>query len=150
MRAIGSIGRILDASAGWRFRSPMSAPIKGAAPRCVKVYRMVQRTPTGLDGVFTALGHPARRSIIRQLSGGEASVSELAEPLEMSLNAIAKHIAVLSAAGLIQDHKQGRVRRCRLVPGPLRVAHAWLGDYGRFWEDSFDSLAAYLGGPAKD
>jgi DNA-binding transcriptional ArsR family regulator len=111
---------------------------------------MVQQHATGLDAVFGALGHPARRSIIRQLAGGEASVSELAEPLEMSLTAIAKHISVLSSAGLIEDHKQGRVRRCQLVPGPLRVAQAWLGDYGEFWEQQFDSLAGHLGGPARD
>jgi DNA-binding transcriptional ArsR family regulator len=114
------------------------------------VYRVVQRQAGGLDGVFAALGHPARRSIIRQLAAGEASVSELAEPLQMSLNAIAKHIAVLSAAGLIEDRKQGRVRRCHLLAGPLRVAQAWLGDYGQFWEQQFDSLAAHLGGPARD
>jgi DNA-binding transcriptional ArsR family regulator len=111
---------------------------------------MVQRGASGLDTVFTALGHPARRSIIRQLSAGEASVSELAAPLEMSLNAIAKHLAVLSSAGLIEARKEGRVRRCQLVPGPLRVAQAWLGDYGAFWEQQFDSLAAHLGGPARD
>jgi DNA-binding transcriptional ArsR family regulator len=114
------------------------------------VHHMVQRQASGLDAVFAALGHPARRSIIRQLAGGEASVSELAEPLEMSLNAIAKHISVLSSAGLIEDRKQGRVRRCQLVPGPLRVAQAWLGDYGQFWEQQFDSLAAHLGGAAHD
>jgi len=100
--------------------------------------------------VFTALAHPARRSIVRQLASGEATVSELAQPLEMSLNAIAKHLAVLSAAGVIEARKQGRVRRCQLVTGPLRVAQAWLGDYGDFWEDQFDSLAAHLGGPARD
>lgn len=114
------------------------------------VHQIVQRHATGLDGVFTALGHPARRAIVRQLSAGGASVSDLAEPLEMSLSAIAKHLAVLSEAGLIEDRKQGRVRWCQLVPGPLRVAQAWLGDYGRFWEDQFDSLAAHLGGPAHD
>lgn len=111
---------------------------------------MVQQQSRGLDAVFAALGHPARRSIIRQLAGGEASVSELAVPLQMSLSAIAKHIAVLSSAGLIDDRKQGRTRRCQLVPGPLRVAQAWLGDYGQFWEQQFDSLAAHLGGPARD
>ena len=100
--------------------------------------------------MFTALAHPARRSIVRQLASGEATVSELAQPLEMSLNAIAKHLAVLSAAGVIEARKQGRVRRCQLVTGPLRVAQAWLGDYGDFWEDQFDSLAAHLGGPARD
>jgi DNA-binding transcriptional ArsR family regulator len=111
---------------------------------------MVQRSASGLDAVFSALGHPARRSIIKQLAVSDASVSELAHPLSMSLNAIAKHLAVLSSAGLIEQHKQGRVRRCHLRPGPLRVAHAWLGDYGDFWEDQFDSLAGHLGGPVRD
>lgn len=114
------------------------------------VHQMVERRASGLDGVFAALGHPVRRAIIRRLAAGEASVSELAVPLQMSLNAIAKHIAVLSSAGLIEDRKQGRVRRCQLMPGPLRVAQAWLGDYGEFWEQQFDSLAAHLGGPARD
>jgi DNA-binding transcriptional ArsR family regulator len=111
---------------------------------------VVERQATRLDEVFTALGHPARRSIIRQLAHGDASVSELARPLNMSLNAIAKHLAVLNGAGLIEDRKQGRTRHCQLVPGPLRVAQAWLGDYGDFWEDQFDSLAAHLGGTARD
>jgi DNA-binding transcriptional ArsR family regulator len=111
---------------------------------------VVERQAARLDAVFTALGHPVRRSIIRQLARGEASVSELARPLEMSLNAIAKHLAVLTAAGLIEDRKEGRTRRCQLVLGPLRVAQAWLIDYGDFWEDQFDSLAAHLGGPAQD
>jgi DNA-binding transcriptional ArsR family regulator len=111
---------------------------------------VVQRSTSGLDAVFAALGHPARRSIVKQLSVADASVSELAEPLGMSLNAVAKHLAVLSSAGLIEQRKEGRVRRCELRPGPLRVAHAWLGDYGDFWEDQFDSLAAHLGGPAED
>jgi DNA-binding transcriptional ArsR family regulator len=111
---------------------------------------MVQRSSSGLDAVFGALGHPARRSIIKQLAVSDASVSELADPLSMSLNAIAKHLAVLSSAGLIEQRKEGRVRRCHLRPGPLRVANAWLGDYGDFWEDQFDSLAGHLGGPAGD
>jgi len=114
------------------------------------VHLVVQRHTSGLDAVFSALGHPARRSIIKQLSVADASVSELAHPLRMSLNAVAKHLAVLSAAGLIEQHKEGRIRRCQLRPGPLRVAHAWLGDYGDFWEEQFDSLAAHLAGPAKD
>jgi DNA-binding transcriptional ArsR family regulator len=111
---------------------------------------MVEQQAVGLDAVFGALRHPARRAIVRRLATGPASVSELAAPLDMSFSAVTKHIAVLSDAGLIDDEKQGRVRRCRLEHGPLRVAHAWLGDYGVFWEQQFDSLAAHLGGPAKD
>lgn len=138
-----------------RSMSPLpltSSPRRAAneSNRVSKLHRVVERQAARLDAVFAALGHPARRSIVRQLARGEASVSELARPLDMSLNAIAKHLAVLTAAGLIEDRKRGRIRHCQLVPGPLRVAQAWLGDYGDFWEEQFDSLAAHLGGPAWD
>jgi DNA-binding transcriptional ArsR family regulator len=68
----------------------------------------------------------------------------------MTLTAVAKHLQVLSAAGLVEHRKVGRVRHCRLAAGPLREAHAWLGEYGAFWEGQLDSLAAHVGGPAQD
>jgi DNA-binding transcriptional ArsR family regulator len=108
---------------------------------------MVQQ---GLDAVFSALSDPTRRAIVRRLSRGDASVSELAEPFDMTLTAVAKHLRVLSAAGLVEQHKEGRTRRCTLAAAPLRDAHDWLGEYGPFWEGQLDSLAAHLGGPARD
>ncbi len=103
-----------------------------------------------LDAVFAALAAPTRRAIVRRLAAGEASVSELSAPFDMTLTAVAKHLGVLSRAGLVEQYKQGRVRRCRLAAGPLRDAHDWLGEYGSFWEGQLDSLAAHLGGPAAD
>jgi DNA-binding transcriptional ArsR family regulator len=111
---------------------------------------MVQQDAPALDAVFAALADPTRRAIVRRLAGGEASVTELSEPFEMSLTAVAKHLRVLSDAGLVEQRKQGRVRRCRLAAEPLREAHAWIGEYGRFWEGQLDSLAGHLGGPAED
>jgi DNA-binding transcriptional ArsR family regulator len=111
---------------------------------------MVQRQPGELDSVFAALADPTRRAIVRRLAVGEASVSELSEPFAMTLTAVAKHLRVLADAGIVEQHKQGRVRRCRLTAEPLREAHAWLDEYGRFWEGQLDSLAAHVGGPARD
>jgi DNA-binding transcriptional ArsR family regulator len=111
---------------------------------------MVHRSPVALDAVFAALADPTRRAIVRRLAAGEASVSELSEPFAMTLTAVAKHLRVLADAGIVEQRKEGRVRRCRLAPAPLRDAHDWLGEYGRFWEGQFDSLAAHVGGPARD
>jgi DNA-binding transcriptional ArsR family regulator len=100
--------------------------------------------------VFAALADPTRRAIVQRLTAGEASVSELSEPFAMTLTAVAKHLRVLADAGLVQHRKHGRVRTVRLASEPLRDAHAWLGEYARFWEGQLDSLAAHLGGPARD
>jgi DNA-binding transcriptional ArsR family regulator len=97
-----------------------------------------------LDTVFFALADPTRRAIVRRLSEGEASVSELAEPFEVTLPAVTKHLAVLERAGLLEHHKRGRVRRCRLVPTQMRVADDWLSTYRVFWERRLDSLAHHL------
>jgi DNA-binding transcriptional ArsR family regulator len=97
-----------------------------------------------LDAVFSALADPTRRAIVVRLAEGEASVSELAAPFDVSLPAITKHLAVLERAGLLEHHKQGRVRRCRLVAGPMRAADDWLGTYRVFWERRLDSLADHL------
>lgn len=111
---------------------------------------MVQQSSNELDAVFAALADPTRRAIVQRLANGEASVSELSEPFAMTLTAVAKHLRVLSDAGLVEHRKQGRVRHCRLAADPLRDAHAWLGEYGRFWEGQLDSLAAHVGGPVRD
>lgn len=85
-----------------------------------------------------------------RLAQGEASVSELSEPFAMTMTAVAKHLRVLSQAGIVEHRKEGRVRRCRLRADALHEAHSWLGEYGRFWEGQLDSLAAHVGGPARD
>jgi DNA-binding transcriptional ArsR family regulator len=97
-----------------------------------------------LDVVFAAPADPTRRAIVVRLAGGEASVSELAQPFDVSLPAVTKHLAVLERAGLLQHHKQGRVRRCRLVAAPMRAADEWLSSYRVFWEQRLDSLADHV------
>jgi DNA-binding transcriptional ArsR family regulator len=97
-----------------------------------------------LDAVFSALADPTRRAIVTRLAKGEASVSELAEPFDVSLPAVTKHLAVLERAGLLEHHKQGRVRHCRLIAAPMSVADDWLGTYRVFWERRLDSLADHL------
>jgi DNA-binding transcriptional ArsR family regulator len=103
-----------------------------------------QAPPEALDLVFSALADPTRRAIVVRLSVGEASVSELARPFDMSLPAIAKHLAVLERAGLLEHEKHGRVRHCRLVAAPMKTADDWLREYRGFWEDRLDSLADHF------
>jgi DNA-binding transcriptional ArsR family regulator len=105
---------------------------------------MVKRSPVSLDAVFSALADPTRRQILARLSEGEASVSELAEPFEMSLPAVSKHLGVLEDAGLLARQKDGRVRHCRLIAEPMQDALEWIARYGRFWETQFDSLERFL------
>jgi DNA-binding transcriptional ArsR family regulator len=100
-----------------------------------------------LDAVFSALADPTRRAIVVRLTEGEASVSELAAPFDVSLPAVTKHLAVLERAGLLEHHKEGRVRRCRLVATPMRAADDWLSTYRVFWERRLDSLADHLRSP---
>ena len=110
---------------------------------------MVKHSGTAdpLDAVFSALADPTRRAIVVRLAEGEASVSELAQPFEVSLPAVTKHLAVLERAGLLQHHKQGRVRRCRLVAEPMGIADDWLSSYRVFWERRLDSLTDHLKAP---
>jgi DNA-binding transcriptional ArsR family regulator len=97
-----------------------------------------------LDLMFQALADPARRSMVERLTRGPASVSELAEPLVMSLSAVVQHLAVLEASGLVQSEKTGRVRTCRIEPKALRTAEQWIADRRTFWERRFDRLGEYL------
>jgi DNA-binding transcriptional ArsR family regulator len=97
-----------------------------------------------LDAVFSALSDPTRRAIVVRLADGEASVSELAEPFDVSLPAITKHLAVLERAGLLEHRKEGRVRHCRLVATPMRDADEWLSTYRVFWERRLESLTQHL------
>jgi DNA-binding transcriptional ArsR family regulator len=107
----------------------------------------VVKRQAGLDETFAALADPTRREILVALADGERSVSELAEPFEISLPGISKHLTVLERAGLITRWREGRVRRCRLEREPLSDALEWIAAYGRFWEESLDSLERLLGDP---
>lgn len=98
-----------------------------------------------LDRVFQALGDPSRRAMVARLVVGPASVSQLAEPLPMSLPAVVQHLGVLESAGLVSTEKVGRVRTCRLEPEVLRRAESWLGDQRTAWEDRLDRLGVELG-----
>ena len=104
---------------------------------------MVEQEPQ-LDAVFHALGDATRRRMLRQLAKGEHTVSQLAEPYEISLAAASKHIKALEAAGLIRREVRGRTHMCRLAPGPLASAHQWLSFYERFWTDRLDALEHLL------
>ena len=97
-----------------------------------------------LSVTFGALADPTRRAILARLASGEATVSELGEPFEMSGPAISKHLKVLERAGLISRGREAQWRPCRLVGAPLKDAADWLEEYRRFWEDSFDRLDDYL------
>jgi DNA-binding transcriptional ArsR family regulator len=97
-----------------------------------------------LSQVFSALSDPTRRAILARLSEGEASVNELAEPFEISLPAISKHLKVLEKAGLIERTRNAQWRPCRLNAEPLRNAADWIEHYRRHWEESFDRLDEYL------
>jgi DNA-binding transcriptional ArsR family regulator len=105
---------------------------------------MVKYQSDPLSEVFGALADPTRRAILARLALGETSVGELAEPFEMSLPAVSKHLGVLETAGLVQREKRGRVRRCQLDGRPLEAAATWIEHYRRFWEARLDSLAKYL------
>jgi DNA-binding transcriptional ArsR family regulator len=97
-----------------------------------------------LTTTFAALADPTRRAILARLASGETSVTELAEPFEMSLPAISKHLKVLERAGLIARGREAQWRPCRLEAGPLKDAAKWIEYYRRFWEQSFDRLEEYL------
>jgi DNA-binding transcriptional ArsR family regulator len=100
--------------------------------------------PDHLSATFAALADPTRRAILARLASGEASVTELGEPFDMSLPAISKHLKVLQRAGLIARGRRAQWRPCRLAPGPLKEAAGWLEEYRRFWEQSFDRLEEYV------
>jgi DNA-binding transcriptional ArsR family regulator len=97
-----------------------------------------------LDLVFQALADPSRRAIVERLALGEASVSALAEPLNMSLPGVMQHIRLLEESGLVRTEKVGRVRTCRMDAEMLSRAQAWMEERRRTWEGHFDRLGAYL------
>jgi DNA-binding transcriptional ArsR family regulator len=97
-----------------------------------------------LDAVFAALADPTRRAMTERLARSDASVSELAAPFALSLPTITKHLAILEHATLVEHWKEGRVRYCRLVPGPLDQADDWIAFHRRFWTQRFDGLREHL------
>lgn len=97
-----------------------------------------------LDATFAALADPTRRAILARLASGEATVMELAEPFDISLPAISKHLKVLERAGLIARGRDAQWRPCRLEAAPLREVDDWIAHYRKFWEESFDRLDDYL------
>jgi len=101
-------------------------------------------TPDRLNATFAALADPTRRAIIARLASGEASVTELARPFDMSMPAISKHLKVLERAGLIARGRDAQYRPCRLEPAPLQEVATWVEEYRRFWAGSFDRLDDYL------
>ncbi len=101
---------------------------------------MVEREEANLDRIFHALSDPSRRAMLRRLAGGSLTVSELAEPLPMSLAAASKHIKVLEESGLLRRDVQWRTHLCTLNAKPLASAKTWLDFYEQFWDERFDAL----------
>ena len=104
----------------------------------------MQTRPDPLTTTFAALADPTRRAILARLATGQATVTELAAPFDVSLPAISKHLKVLQRAGLIEQGRQAQWRPCRLKPEPLHDVADWVGQYRRLWEDSLDRLDDYL------
>lgn len=101
-------------------------------------------TPDHLSTTLAALAHPARRGILARLANGDASVTELAAPYDMSLAAISKHLKVLQSAGLVSRARDAQWRPCHLEAAPLQEVLHWVKDFRRFWERNLDSLDDYL------
>ena len=101
-------------------------------------------SPDRLSSTFAALADPTRRAILARLASGEISVMELAEPFDMSLPAVSKHLKVLERAGLIERGREAQWRPCRLQANPLKGVADWVEYYRRHWEESFDKLDHYL------
>ena len=97
-----------------------------------------------LSRTFAALADPTRRAILAKLASGECSVTELAEPFEMSLPAVSKHLRVLERAGLVARGREAQWRPCRIEAAPLREVAEWTERYRKIWEQHFDSLELYL------
>lgn len=97
-----------------------------------------------LSETFSALADPTRRAIIARLAKGDATVNEIAEPFKISLPAISRHLKVLERAGLISRSREAQWRPCKLEAQNLKAIDGWLEAYRRFWEESFDRMAAYI------
>jgi len=104
---------------------------------------MLNHSPR-LDAVFAALSDPTRRAMVERRTRAPATVSELAEPFDMSLPAVLQHLAVLEASGVVKSKKVGRVRTCRVEPAALRKAGDWIAERRAAWERQLDRLAQFL------
>jgi DNA-binding transcriptional ArsR family regulator len=109
---------------------------------------MVERQSPNLDSVFRALGDATRRQMLSELAKGQRTVSELAEPFDMSLAAASKHIKALERAGLLRREVLGRMHVCQIVAQPLAQANEWLRFYERFWSSRLDKLERLLQEPS--
>jgi DNA-binding transcriptional ArsR family regulator len=105
---------------------------------------MLKQLPAPPERVFHALGDPSRIAMVERLSRGPATVSELAQPLPMSLSAVVQHLAVLEGSGLVSSRKAGRVRTCRIEPAALRGAGDWVAQRRAQWEERLDRLGEFL------
>lgn len=105
-----------------------------------------KRRPAGeeLDRIFRALGDSTRRSIVTQLTHGDASMTEIADQFDMSLPGVSKHVSVLEDAGIVHRWRHGRTRRCRLEVEPMREANAWIETNTAFWSETLESLARFV------
>ncbi len=102
-----------------------------------------------IENTFAALGDGTRIAIIQQLALRETALSELAQPFPMSQTAVTKHVNILADAGLVEISKRGRTRFCRLVPGPMKEAERWLGNYQEFWKKNLNNLSNFLNEESK-
>ena len=100
--------------------------------------------PDPLSVTLAALADPTRRAILERLSRGEATVNEIAEPFDISLPAVSRHLKVLETAGLISRGREAQWRPCQLEPQALKHVDDWLAYYRRFWTGSFDKMDAYI------
>jgi DNA-binding transcriptional ArsR family regulator len=105
---------------------------------------MVEERARHLDQVFRALAHPTRREILRRIAREERTIGEIAEPFEMSLEAVSKHVQVLERARLVRRTRRGRTHRCRLAPAPLRDAARVLAELAGLWNRRLDALERLL------
>jgi len=110
---------------------------------------MVNSRTALLDETFFALSDPTRREMVARLALRDMTVSELAEPFDISPPAVSKHLRVLERAGLLTSDRVGRVRRCRLEPSALQEAAEWVEAQRKFWEERLDQLAIYLDDTAR-
>ncbi len=106
--------------------------------------KLMPRQKLSIDLVFRALGDPMRRAIVEKLSRGQTSVSQLAEPFDISLAAVVQHLQVLEESGLVRTHKIGRVRTCNIHPAGLSLAEQWINERRATWERRFDRLGEVL------
>ena len=106
--------------------------------------------PADLDHIFSALADPTRRAILSMLLEDDMAVTDVAEPFEMSLAAISKHLTILTRAGLIAQEKRGRVKWCKLDPDAMRAASVWMQGFGQFEPVNLDAFEAFLTQELKD